>query len=90
MSSLKAKGVLMKAAIWFTSFLILVLGACSETKKETIIEKPAEPAVVPMVQGASNCTYAGTSYSHGTLSCQGGYQFQCNNGTWKGLNTTCY
>lgn len=80
----------MKAAILFTSLLALVLSACSETKKETVIERPAEPAAAPISRGVSNCTYAGTSYSHGTLSCQGGYQFQCNNGTWQGLNTACH
>ena len=85
----------MKATILFTSLLVLVLGACSEplvkeTKKETIVERPAEPIAVPVPRGGPNCTYAGTSYSHGTLSCQSGYQFQCNNGTWQGLNTTCY
>ena len=80
----------MKAAILFTSLVVLVLSACTETKRETVIERPAEPVAVPVPRGTSNCTYAGTSYSHGTLSCQGGYQFQCHNGTWQGLNTPCY
>ena len=51
--------------------------------KETVIERPA------VASSSRACTYAGTAYSSGTMSCQGGYQYRCNNGTWDSINVTC-
>lgn len=52
--------------------------------KETVVERPA-------IAGStgSACTYASTVYSNGTMSCQGGYQYRCNNGLWDSTSVAC-
>ncbi len=52
--------------------------------KETVVERPA-------IAGAtgSACTYASTVYSNGAMSCQGGYQYRCNNGLWDSTSVAC-
>jgi hypothetical protein len=37
----------------------------------------------------ADCTYNGQSYSDGSVTCQGGYEYKCNGGSWDSLNTTC-
>lgn len=80
----------MKAVVIFMSLVALTLTGCYTSRRETVVEKPVPQETVVVPAQPRSCTYAGTTYSHGTLSCQGGYQFSCNNGTWTGMNTTCY
>lgn len=60
--------------------------------REVIIEKPTvsrEVVVERSTPAARTCTYGSTNYSHGSLSCQGGYQFRCSDGTWEGRSQSC-
>ena len=81
----------MKTAMLVCSLLAVFLTGCSRPiireTKETVIERKTEtpaPAVA-----ARSCMFASTAYSHGSVSCQSGYQFQCNDGAWTGINRTC-
>ncbi|HZP87335.1 MAG TPA: hypothetical protein VFB54_10980 [Burkholderiales bacterium] len=64
--------------------------------KEVVVEHPAPPPSrevviehAPVATAHRSCTYAGTAYSDGSLSCQSDMQFRCMDGTWEGLNTRC-
>jgi hypothetical protein len=46
--------------------------------RETVIEHPAETVVATVPA----CTFAGSAYTSGTLSCQAGYQYVCRDGVW--------
>jgi hypothetical protein len=72
-----------------------MLAACSHkervverpvVERQTVIERP-----VPAVGGtvAPACSFAGTAYSEGALSCQSGQQFRCNNGSWNRTLGSC-
>ena len=73
----------------------LLLGACSH--KETVVERPVVEKQtvierpVPAAGGtiAPACTWAGTAYSEGALSCQNSQQFRCNNGAWNRTLGSC-
>ena len=41
------------------------------------------------VFGDDDCTYKGTTYSHGSAVCQSGSQYRCDDGQWKGLGIAC-
>ena len=74
---------------------VILAGCGRPVIHETVVERPVvtrESATVverPAVASAPSCGYAGTVYSQGTMSCQGGYQYRCNNGTWDSVNVTC-
>jgi len=57
-------------------------------EKQTVIERqvpvPAAGATV-----APSCSYSGTAYSDGALSCQSGQQFRCSSGTWNRTLGSC-
>jgi hypothetical protein len=38
---------------------------------------------------SQSCTYNGQTYSHGSIVCQSGYEYHCNDGNWDALNTKC-
>lgn len=60
--------------------------------REVIIEQPTltkEVIVERQVPALRTCAYGSTSYSHGSLSCQGGYQYRCSDGTWEGRSLSC-
>jgi len=75
----------------------LTLVACSH--RETVVERPVvekqtvieRPVAVPAAGGtiAPACTWAGTAYSEGALSCQNSQQFRCNNGAWNRTLGSC-
>lgn len=44
--------------------------------RETVIQRPAIAEAYP------SCNYGGVGYSHGSLSCQAGYQYRCDSGAW--------
>jgi hypothetical protein len=73
---------------------VILAGCGRPVVHETVVERPVvtrEPATVverPAV-ASSGCMYSGTAYSSGTMSCQGGYQYRCSNGTWDSTNVTC-
>jgi hypothetical protein len=82
-----------------------LVGCGTETvkeTKETVVEKPTaarETVVVPpqvtketIVQplpALRSCTYLSTTYSDGSLSCQNGYLFRCDDGSWLGRGDSC-
>jgi hypothetical protein len=60
--------------------------------KETIVERPSgnqEIIVEKTVPAPRSCTYLSAIYSDGTISCQGGYQYRCDDGTWDFRDSTC-
>lgn len=38
---------------------------------------------------SKSCTYNGQTYDHGSVVCQSGYEYRCNDGSWDALNTKC-
>ena len=75
-----------------------LLGACSHrervverpvVEKQTVIERtvPVVPAAGATVPPA--CSFGGTAYSDGALSCQSGQQFRCSSGTWNRTLGSC-
>jgi hypothetical protein len=61
-------------------------------EREVIIEKqvaPTEIVVEKPVPSLRSCTYGAAAYSHGSLSCQVGYEYRCSDGTWVGRNLAC-
>lgn len=60
--------------------------------KEVIIQRPTETREIVIERQAPqprSCTYGNTIYSSSSLSCQGGYQYQCIDGTWTGHSRLC-
>jgi hypothetical protein len=49
--------------------------------RETIVEKP-----LSMLQ---SCTHGSTSYSDGSLFCQNGYRYRCDDGVWESRGFPC-
>ncbi len=82
----------MKSSAMLIPVLMLALTACSrpmvKETKETIIERPVAttPAGAPALR---SCVYGSTSYSTGSVSCQAGYQFRCQDGSWQGSGMSC-
>jgi hypothetical protein len=72
-----------------------LLVACGH--KETIVERPMiEKQTVIERQvpaagatAAGSCTWNSVTYSDGSMSCQGGKEFRCSNGTWNQAAGTC-
>jgi hypothetical protein len=61
-------------------------------EKEVIIEKRAAPAEIVVERPSPalrSCTYGAVPYSHGSLSCQIGYEYWCNDGIWVGRSLSC-
>lgn len=88
----------MKSSILLFSLLVLFVSGCGRTvvkeSKETVREQPVitqerQVIIEKPVPAARECTYAATTYSHGSTSCQGGYQYRCNDGAWDGRNLPC-
>ena len=46
----------------------------------------AQPRIV---RAGDDCTYDGTRYSDGALSCQAGKQYKCDDGEWKSKGERC-
>ena len=50
-------------------------------------------AVVSLITGTGwameNCKYSGVLYSQGSFTCQSGYGYKCNDGSWDIQNTAC-
>lgn len=82
----------MKTYVAVTALTLSFLVGCSHVKetKETVVEKPTTVVEKPVViKSYRSCTTGSATYSHGSLSCQNGYQYRCNDGTWDGLNVAC-
>jgi hypothetical protein len=88
----------MTRSIIVTSACMLALAGCTRTLvRETVVEKPVapvaservieRPAVVAAVPPA--CTLRGAGFASGSMSCQGGYQYRCDNGTWTRIEGYC-
>ena len=39
--------------------------------------------------GNGDCTYKGSTFSHGSAVCQSGTQYRCDDGRWSGLAIAC-
>ena len=46
----------------------------------------AQPRIV---RAGDDCSYDGTKYSDGALSCQAGKQYKCDDGEWKSKGERC-
>jgi hypothetical protein len=60
--------------------------------KETIVERPSvnrEIVVEKTVPVPRSCIYLSTAYSDGSISCQSGYQYRCDDGTWDFRDLAC-
>jgi hypothetical protein len=93
----------MKASVLFLSILGLAITGCSRTyiekpvasqpTREIIVEKqvPQREIIVaekPVLM-ARSCAIGSTVYSHGSSSCQSGYQFRCDDGRWENRGALC-
>jgi hypothetical protein len=61
-------------------------------EKEVIVEKRVAPAEIVVERPAAalqSCTYGAVPYSHGSLTCQVGYEYRCTDGTWVSRNLAC-
>ncbi len=92
----------MKRSIFIFSLLIVALAGWGRTVvRETVVERPVvtretmvetAPPVTRevIVAGPAACSLAGTGYSHGSISCQAGYQYRCRDGSWERVpNSIC-
>jgi hypothetical protein len=76
-------------------FGALTLVACSH--KETVVERPVverqtvieRPVPAAGATVAPACSYGGNAYSEGSLSCQSGQSFRCNDGSWNRTLGSC-
>lgn len=91
----------MKRAIFLTclSAAALTIAGCGKTVvretvverpvvKETIVEKPVIQRET-IVQTPTSCTLAGTTFSTGAMSCQGGWEYRCDAATWSRTGRSC-
>lgn len=51
-------------------------------ERETVVERPTVTRETIVAVPAS-CTFAGSAYANGSMSCQSGYQYLCRNGAWE-------
>lgn len=92
----------MKASVLVLSILGLSLAGCSHTyTKESVIEKEQPVAREVIIQPqreviiekpvaiTRNCLMGSSTFSHGSLSCQTGIQYRCNDGRWESQGSLC-
>jgi len=86
----------MNRKIALIAALPFVLAGCGgkDVVKETVVERPVVTERVierPAALGATapSCTYASQSFSHGSMACQEGREFRCNNGAWDRTEVFC-
>jgi hypothetical protein len=84
----------MRTSICFALAAVLV-GGCTRyvvekpvVERDTVIERPVV-AATPAASPPRACSYAGSTYSHGSASCQSQTEFRCNDGTWSSTNVSC-
>jgi hypothetical protein len=91
--------------ILLASLSVVALAGCGHTtyretvvekqpviERETVVERPVvAPAttIVAVPSTDASCSLANAAYSTGTLSCQGGNQYQCVNGVWQANGISC-
>jgi hypothetical protein len=87
----------MKALTFLLSTLILVVVGCTfPVEKETVVEKQppviheqrdvvVEQPVIPL----HGCSYLGTAFADGVLSCQSGLEYRCEDGVWVSRDFGC-
>lgn len=92
----------MKASSLVFAVLGLSLAACTHTyvekpvaaqpSREVIVEQQAPPREIivekPVVM-SRNCLMGSSTFSHGSLSCQTGIQYRCNDGRWESQGSLC-
>ncbi len=87
----------MTRSIFVACLGAVVLAGCGKTVvRETVVERPVvtretvveRPAVTRemIVAAPASCSLGSTFYSSGSLSCQGSYQYRCNNGVWERIS----
>jgi hypothetical protein len=80
-------------------------GPLWKESKETIVEKPvvsqSAPDIVVQQQPpreiivekpvvlTRNCVMGASTFTHGSLSCQAGYQYRCDDGRWMNSGALC-
>ena len=63
-------------------------------RETTVIERPAvqnvqRETVIERTVSPRSCTLASGTYSDGSMLCQNGFRFRCDDGAWNNLNSTC-
>jgi len=82
----------MNRSILVACLCAAALAGCGRTivREERVVEQPvpapsatvvAPPAVA--LASPAACGLSGNLYASGTLSCQGTYEYRCNNGVWQ-------
>jgi hypothetical protein len=92
----------MKASVLLVSILGLSIVGCSRTyverpvasqpSREIIVEQQVpqrEVIVEKQVPMSRNCLMGSSTFSHGSLSCQTGIQYRCNDGRWESQGALC-
>ena len=85
----------MSRSILVACLCVAALAGCTRTivrehvvekepvvQRETVVERPSVTRET-VVTTPSACTFAGSAYASGSLSCQSGYQYLCRNGAWE-------
>lgn len=57
--------------------------------KEVIIQPQREIIIEKPVAITRNCLMGSSTFSHGSLSCQTGIQYRCNDGRWESQGSLC-
>jgi hypothetical protein len=80
----------MTRTLLLASLCIVTLAGCGRTVvRETVVERPVVQREV-VVAAPAACTLGGIAHASGTLSCQAGYNYRCNNGLWERIpNSLC-
>ena len=89
----------MKRSIFVAFLCAAALAGCGRTvirevqtpvvTRETVVERPAVTRET-IVAGPASCSLGVSAYSSGTLSCQSGYEYRCNDGVWERIgNSAC-
>ncbi len=75
----------MTRSIIVACLCVAALAGCGRTiVRETVVERPVI-ASAPIVTAPASCSLGSTAYTSGSLSCQAGVQYRCNNGAWEPL-----
>ena len=87
----------MTRTILVTGLCIVALAGCGKTiVRETVVEKPVvterviERPAVAVAPLPAACMLGRDTFASGSMSCQAGYQYRCDNGGWTRIpNSIC-
>jgi hypothetical protein len=87
----------MKILTFLVSTLTFVVVGCTfPLEKETVVEKQSpvvhvqrDIVVEQPAMPLHGCSYLGTAFADGSLSCQSGLQYRCEDGVWVSRDLGC-